>query len=202
MSKTTNNDSRGQYCGRAVQGVSNLCAEDLRQIEAHRAKERPTPWAHLARRDGVNELDLRAMFCGVNDRAEPVMANPPPLSLTPRTTVSEREARFRTLWNEGAPKSEISYLLGMTSPQMDRIRVKLGLEKRKEGAKPNGWTAEEDAAILRHYITAGMTAEAVGKMLGRTRTAVIGRAHRKGWTRRGFPEQTWNTGRSDAGLAA
>lgn len=35
---------------------------EINEIEAHRAKERPTPWSALARRYGRCEADLRAMF--------------------------------------------------------------------------------------------------------------------------------------------
>ena len=67
---------------------------------------------------------------------------------------------------------------------LDKLLLRLGLPKRAEGSKPNGWSPAEDAYILEHYIRGGETAEAVGRHLGRTRVAVIGRAHRQGWTRR------------------
>ena len=39
-----------------------LTGEEIREIEAHRAKERPTPWRVLAERFGRCEADLLAMF--------------------------------------------------------------------------------------------------------------------------------------------
>lgn len=39
-----------------------LTAEEIREIEAHRAKDRPTPWAALARRYGRCEADIRALY--------------------------------------------------------------------------------------------------------------------------------------------
>lgn len=213
MSRTANTSAEGTYCGRAVHGVSNLSFEDLRQIEAHRAKDRPTPWAHLARRYSVNELDLRAMFVGTNGNSEPVIAMAPQLAPRTRSIEGEREARFRALWTSGAPKSEIAYLMAMTSAQMDRLRVRMGLEKRKEGAKPNGWSEAEDAHILARYIIAEEPAALVGKAIGRSPTAVVGRAHRKGWTRKSYPgcpenshpestEQNWNIDPAQDRLAA
>lgn len=181
MSKATNTDSRGRFCGRAVHGVSNLSHEDMRQIEAHRAKERPTPWAHLARRYAVNEIDLRQLFEGANDNALPVATPPQDVA-----AANERDERFRALWLSETAKSEIAYLLGMGFHSIDRTRRRLGLPKRKEGAKPNGWTEADDAHILKYYIQGGQTAEAVAAELGRTRTAVIGRAYRNGWTRKGY----------------
>lgn len=39
-----------------------LTATEIHEIEAHRAKERPTPWSALARRYGRCEADIRALF--------------------------------------------------------------------------------------------------------------------------------------------
>lgn len=64
----------GNYCGRAARGVSSLGHEEMRQIEAHRSKDRPTPWAHLADRYGVNEIDLRQMYQPANDHDAPAQA--------------------------------------------------------------------------------------------------------------------------------
>jgi len=179
MKGTANTSAEGSYCGRAVYGVSNLSIEDMHQIEAHRAKERPTPWAHLARRYAVNEIDLRQLFHPKSD-ATPRPSPKPPVA----STLSEREARFRTLWTEGASKSEITALVGMSFSSIDKMRRKLSLPKRREGAKPNGWSQAEDDYILAHYIKGGETSESVAATLGRTRLAVVGRAHRNGWTRK------------------
>ena len=177
MKATSNTSNEGAYCGRAVRGLSNLSHEDLQQIEAHRAKDRPTPWAHLAARYGVNEIDLRGLF-------HPGEKPPaPPRQAPVRRSRSEREQRFIALWTGGTPKHEIAYQTGMSNGTIDRMRLDLGLPKRAEGAKPNGWTEEEDAFIRLHYVILGETAESVAKALGRTRNAIIGRTHRNGWTR-------------------
>lgn len=39
-----------------------LTAAEIREIEAHRARERPTPWQALARRYGRSEADIKALF--------------------------------------------------------------------------------------------------------------------------------------------
>lgn len=39
-----------------------LTQAEIREIEAHRAKDRPTPWAALARRYGRCEADIRALY--------------------------------------------------------------------------------------------------------------------------------------------
>lgn len=167
----------GRFAGCASRGVSVLTMAEMHEIEAHRAKDRPTPWAHLAARYGVNELDLRALFDRSIER--PATPKPAPVLLS----ASTRNERFRALWAAGASKAEIGYQLAIGKSTIDRLRVDLGLPKRTEGSKPNGWTEDEDAYIRLHYVVLGETAESVAKTLGRSRFAVIGRAHRNGWTR-------------------
>lgn len=180
MRGTANTSSEGSYCGRAVRGVSNLSHEDFCQIEAHRAKDRPTPWAHLAARYGVNEIDLRRLLDPRKDDGDD---RPAPLPVA-RNRRADREARFRSLWTNGVPKSEIISIMGISSTTLDTLRLKLGLPKRAVGAKPNGWTADEDDYIRTHYVILGQSAVVVAAALGRTRNGIIGRAHRQGWTRK------------------
>lgn len=49
----------GSFAGQRRGGITQA---EIHEIEAHRAKERPTPWSALARRYGRCEADLRAMF--------------------------------------------------------------------------------------------------------------------------------------------
>lgn len=129
MSKATNTDSRGRFCGRAVHGVSNLSHEDMRQIEAHRAKERPTPWAHLAMRYRVNEIDLRRLCDPLNDnRPEPVKPAPVREALTPAQMLPP-------LWEAGLPVDQISNILKIDARSVSRLRERLGLPARKRGAQ-------------------------------------------------------------------
>lgn len=44
-----------------------LTTAEVREIEAHRAKERPTPWSALAKRYGRCEADIRAYFTPVSE---------------------------------------------------------------------------------------------------------------------------------------
>lgn len=192
MRGTANTSAGGNYCGRAVHGVSSLSLEDMRQIEAHRAKDRPTPWAHLALRYNVNEIDLRTMFVSAanDDQPAPVAVVPlaPPRKPKPRCLSEEREALFRVLWTSDQPKSEIQHRMALSQSQVDRLRAKLGLPARQEGRKPNCWTDEESAYVLRHYVAGGVPADAVAQKLpGRSHWAVIGHAHRMGWTRTSHP---------------
>lgn len=52
-----------------------LSNDEIREIEAHRATDRPTPWSALAKRYGRCEADLRAHFA-------PKLPAPPPPAVT------------------------------------------------------------------------------------------------------------------------
>ena len=108
MSRVTNSSTEGNYCGRAVHGVSNLSSEDRMQIMAHRAKERPTPWSHLAVRFNVNELDLRGMFEPRNDNlVEPVEVVSPEPS-TRDDAMRLRDVMFTAMWNDETPRIDLA----------------------------------------------------------------------------------------------
>ena len=134
MSRAVNTSTAGDYCGRAVHGVSSLGYHELREIEAHRAKDRPTPWPHLAARYGVNETDLRALFERANDGAP--KAPPPP---SPRQPAS-RDDRFRAMWEAGVPNLEIMTALRLSAQTVSNIRDRLGLKKRGKGRPSGPWT--------------------------------------------------------------
>lgn len=190
MRGTANTSDGGRFCGRAVHGVSNLSGEDRRQIEAHRAKDRPTPWAHLALRYGVNEIDLRKIFePAANDDAPlPVAVVAPPAPARPRNLTAERETLFRELWGSGIPKYEIAARMTLSAQQIDRLRVKLALPVRQVGSKPDSWKPDESRYVLRNYVVGGRSAASVAQELpGRSEWAVVGHAHRMGWTRASHP---------------
>lgn len=184
MSRTANTSTEGNYCGRAVHGVSNLSFEDRQQIAAHRAKERPTPWSHLAIRYGVNEIDLRQLFAppANDDKPEP-KPTPVPEVAGPAPRLTERDARFTAMWNAGHPKTDIAVAFGVHIYTVDKMRDRLGLPKRERASKPDDWSAAEAAYVRQYYILKKVSASEVAKHLGRTRHAVIGFAHRQGWAR-------------------
>lgn len=125
MRGTANASTGGNYCGRAARGVSNLGHEQMRQIEAHRAKDRPTPWPHLAARYGVNEIDLRRMFEPANDdAAQRVESSPAAPSLADM---------LPGLWNAGLSLTEISNILKIDERSIQRMRERLGLAPRVRG---------------------------------------------------------------------
>ena len=60
MSGTSMNPAAAGLFATARKG--GLTNEEIHEIEAHRAKARPTPWSALAKRYGRCEADLRAYF--------------------------------------------------------------------------------------------------------------------------------------------
>lgn len=125
MTGTASKDSRGNYCGRAVHGVSNLSGEDLRQIEALRARERPVPWCHLARQYNVCEADLRQYFEGAT------VSSPPP---APKVHVKSRGERLTEYWLGGMSYDDMSERLGMNRSAISDMRKRLGLRGRSVAA--------------------------------------------------------------------
>jgi hypothetical protein len=179
MSRTCRSASaEANFCGRAVHGVSSLSSEDRQQILAHRARDRPTPWAHLSVRFNVNELDLRAMFEPKNDNAQPTSL---PIAVSRDEAAAIREARFRDMWETGISRVIIATRLGLDVPSVDRMRQRLGLTKRgRSASRWDSWSQAEDQYIRQTYGARKQTAAQVGAYLGRTAAAVIGRAQRAG----------------------
>lgn len=64
MSAAQNPTSAGLF---ATSRKGGLSAIEVREIEAHRSKLRPTPWSALARQYGRCEADLRAHFIPVTE---------------------------------------------------------------------------------------------------------------------------------------
>lgn len=64
MSASQNPTAAGLF---ATSRKGGLSACEIREIEAHRAKARPTPWSALARQYGRCESDIRAHFIPVTE---------------------------------------------------------------------------------------------------------------------------------------
>lgn len=62
MSAAQNPTSAGLF---ATSRKGGLTTVEIKEIEAHRAKDRPTPWSALAKRYGRCEADLRAFFAPI-----------------------------------------------------------------------------------------------------------------------------------------
>lgn len=176
MSRATNTDGRGAYCGRAANGVSALSMEDLRQVEAHRSKERPTPWSHLARRFGCNEVDLRMMYEGKIEPAKPATTIRQPVEAI---TLKER---LRMMWTRGDAVRNICEDLGLSERRFRTMQRDMGLPPRRPRDLRDGdWTpVEDDFLIYRLTILKQSYSEVADALPGRTIHAVKGRAERLG----------------------
>lgn len=62
MTRATNAGAQGNAGVFATCRRGGLTHEEIREIEAHRAKDRPTPWQALAIRYGRSEIEIRALF--------------------------------------------------------------------------------------------------------------------------------------------
>jgi hypothetical protein len=123
-----------------MSGISKLTQADLRTIADERAKDRPTSWANLALRFGVNELDLRGLFDPENDNAPKAPAPAP--ALGPK---AQRDARFAAMWIEGVPVARMREAFGLSEQKVRAIRNRLCLEPRTAG-RPKAIHNQEDAA--------------------------------------------------------
>lgn len=74
-----------------------LTGEEIREIEAHRAKDRPTPWAALARRYGRCEADIRALFVTPEKSSTPAA----------RITAEDQSGRKNFPWVD----AQVAYLI-------------------------------------------------------------------------------------------
>jgi hypothetical protein len=154
-------DIGGRFCGRARHGISSLSAEDMRQIEAHRAKHRPTPWQALARRYNVNELDLRQIVVGLTPAHRPEQAaspvvvhheDPPELIWSPR-----RVAILKRMWClNSCTTAEIAEVLKISAEAVVGKIRRLNLDKGQEAPIPNigsNALAIIDATCARYGVT-------------------------------------------------
>lgn len=140
MAGTANRDGRGSYCGRAVHAVSALSSEDWRQIEAHRRRERPTPWQALADIYRVPQADLKAHFDAcllnvANDHSAPVPPSEVPEEETPGTWNDRRTRLLKTMWCDlDLTAREIAAALHITERAVTSKIKRMGLIRRSLAA--------------------------------------------------------------------
>lgn len=167
-----------------------LGLEEIRMIEALRAKDRPEPWQALAMRFGRPVEDIRAVIesprpSGQREASPPVADRPEPEKAPPPYRYGHLENRFAAMWREGVGVHDICRALHISTSSAKLIRTRLDLPLRKRGTPGIHWTAEHDEVIQRDYILGGHTATDVAKRIGVSRNSVIGRAYRLGLKRAG-----------------
>jgi len=164
-----------------------LTTEEIRQIEAHRNRERPTPWQALSARFGRPVADIQAVICSPRPTGEVRTDDLAPPAPPPNTRVCDRitkhEERVKALWEDGVGVNAICSALGISPTTLNVIRKRLKLKARAVGNQCLVWTEEMDGVLRRDYIIGGKSAASVSKALGVSRGALLGRVHRLGLTK-------------------
>ena len=161
-----------------------LTPDEIHQIEAHRNRDRPTPWQALAARFGRPVATIQAVISAprptghvrIDDDAPP----PPPHNTPIADRITRHEDRVRALWQDGVGVNAICNTLNISPTTLTVIRKRLGLKPRAVGNQGLVWTEEMDAVVRRDYIIGGKSANTVAKALGVSRGALCGRVHRLG----------------------
>lgn len=117
MGRATNANAMSSVGSFSTARRGGLPMEIVRQIEAHRAKERPTPRQALAKRYAVAEVTLRQMF----EALEP----------TPQPAEDPTDVRLRDLWTRGVRSDDICSELGISRSTLWNMRCRLKLPARQ-----------------------------------------------------------------------
>lgn len=104
-----------------------LTQEQIREIEAHRARERPTPWQALSARYGKPVEDIRALMEA--PRPSGVVAKAQPAGLDLWSESDERRLRVMFI-DLDLPATAVADALGRTRESIVAKARALGLKKR------------------------------------------------------------------------
>jgi len=164
-----------------------LTPDEIHQIEAHRNRDRPTPWQALADRFGRPVATIQAVIYAPRPTGHVRTDDDAPPPLPHNTRVSDRitkhEKRVTALWKAGVGVNAICNTLNISQTTLNVIRKRLGLKARAVGNQGLVWTEEMDAVVRLDYIIGGKSASTVSKALGVSRGALLGRVHRLGLTK-------------------
>lgn len=110
-----------------------LSAAEIREIEVHRAKDRPTPWQALSAMYGCSVADLQALFAPKGDNDNAVAA--------PATKEREPQRRGANLWTPhalhllklaveyGQTAEQIAEMIGCSRTTVNSKITDLGLKR-------------------------------------------------------------------------
>jgi DNA-binding CsgD family transcriptional regulator len=161
-----------------------LTTDEIHEIEAHRNRDRPTPWQALAARFGRPVATIQAVIYAPRPTGHVRTDDDAPPPLPHNTRVSDRitkhEQRVTALWKAGVGVNAICNTLSISQTTLNVIRKRLGLKLRAVGNQGLVWTEEMDAVVRLDYIIGGKSASTVSKALGVSRGALLGRVHRLG----------------------
>lgn len=164
----------------------SLTTLEINEAEALRAKG--WSWQNIARNLGRCESDVKmALDSG---RAVVVRLPPPPVpppanaqSDREMRRLAERNRRLTAMWKDGVALDAIAEALSLSRERVKQLRVSLGLEPRGKPRVYVTWTPKMDEQVRREYVVGGKSAAMVAHEMGLSRCAVIGRAHRLGYSR-------------------
>lgn len=104
-----------------------LTHDQKREIEAHRAKERPTPWQALSARYGKPVEDIRAVLSA----PLPVVASADPVRPGAETWTVRDERRLRVMFIDlDLPASTVAEAMGRSREAIIGKASRMGLKKR------------------------------------------------------------------------
>lgn len=107
-----------------------LTRDQIREIEAHRAKDRPTPWQALSARYGYTVPDLKAAI----DKTPIYVSSvePEPGEPSPAIWSEEDERRLRVMFIDlDLPATAVASALGRTRESIIGKARTMGLKKRR-----------------------------------------------------------------------
>ena len=175
--------SAGNFATARKGGLTTL---EINEAEALRSKG--WSWQNIARNLGRCETDIKAALdtrCGV---VVPMPSPPPAVAINAQADremrrIAERNRRLTEMWKDGVALDAISEALSISRERVKQLRVSLGLAPRGKPRARVIWTPQMDARVRRDYVIGGKSASMVAEDMGLSRCAVIGRAHRLGYSR-------------------
>lgn len=118
----------GQF---ATSRRGGLTRDQIREIEAHRAKDRPTPWQALSNRYGRTVSDLQAAVDKTPIYAPALIE---PVDIAPAQWSEEDERRLRVMFIDlDLPATAVAAALGRTRESIIGKARTMGLKKRVIG---------------------------------------------------------------------
>ena len=101
-------------------------------------------------------------------------------SLTHPAWSQQEVGRLLSAWREGLPIASIASEIGRTPYAVMHKAREAKLPPRFAGNGGPLWTEEEDRLVIELWLMSSLSAAQIGKEVGKSKNAIIGRMHRKG----------------------
>lgn len=179
-------------CETDVRAVLSFEQTALRELSPSPARpEPPAPWTSedvRRLRTMYVERGLSAEACAAalnrTDEATKAQIKRQGLQRRSKDDRSARDTLFTSLWAAGVSLDDLEARFGIQRSGIQKMVRRLGLSPRSRRRVASvDWTPELDQLVLRDFVTAGYPASVVAQRIpGATKSAVISRAFRQGWT--------------------